>query len=82
MEYQLGISEKARGQLRDLPREQRRLIGQRLEALRHGLRGDVRKLAATKNHYRLRVGDYRILFVLESDVIGVYGVRNRKEAYE
>jgi mRNA interferase RelE/StbE len=80
--YRLEISEKARAQVRELPKEQRRLIGQRIEALQHDLQGDIKKLTATKNRYRLRVGDYRVLFVLENDSIAVYGVRNRKEAYE
>ena len=80
--YRLEISEKARARLRELPKEQRRLIGQRLEALQHGWQGDIKKLVASKNRYRLRVGDYRVLFLLENESIAVYGVRNRKEAYE
>jgi len=68
--------------LRELPKEQRRLIGQRIEALRQDLQGDIKKLTATKNCYRLRVGDYRVLFVLEGDLIAIYGVRNRKDAYD
>lgn len=48
MVYRLEISEKAREQLRELPRDQRRLIGQRIETLRHGLQGDIKKLTTTK----------------------------------
>ena len=75
MRYRIGISEKARDQLRALPRETRRNIGQRLEAMREDLRGDVLKLKAKGNRYRLRVGTYRVLFVLAGDVIQVYAVR-------
>jgi len=82
MDQRLAISEKAHAQLRELPKEQRRLIGQRIEALRQDLQGDIKKLTATKNCYRLRVGDYRVLFVLEGDLIAIYGVRNRKDAYD
>ena len=42
--YQIEISEKARDQLRALPKEIRRTIGYRLEAMRKDLRGDVAKL--------------------------------------
>ncbi len=42
---------------------------------------DIKKLKGTKNHYRIRVGDYRILFVLESDVSYVYDVSHRKNVY-
>ena len=45
------------------------------------LRGDVLKLQAKGNFYRLRVGNFRVLFMLERDVIKVYAVKDRKEAY-
>ncbi|MDA1275431.1 MAG: hypothetical protein O2960_15525 [Verrucomicrobia bacterium] len=32
--------------------------------------------------YRLRVGDYRVLFRLEGNTIVVYDVKDRKDAYE
>jgi mRNA-degrading endonuclease RelE of RelBE toxin-antitoxin system len=31
--------------------------------------------------FRLRIGDYRVLFTLEEDVIRIFGVRHRSEAY-
>ncbi len=31
--------------------------------------------------FRLRVGDYRVLFMLENDVMRIFGVRHRSEAY-
>ncbi|HHB91097.1 MAG TPA: hypothetical protein ENK60_07280 [Anaerolineae bacterium] len=31
--------------------------------------------------YRLRVGDYRILFEVEEDQIVIYRVRHRKDVY-
>jgi mRNA interferase RelE/StbE len=80
--YRLAISEKAREQLRRLPRHARRNIGQRMEGMRNDLHGDVTKLKDKGNRYRLRVGNYRVLFVLAGDVIQVYSVKDRKEAYE
>jgi mRNA-degrading endonuclease RelE of RelBE toxin-antitoxin system len=68
--------------LRALPREQRRNIGSRLEAMRDDLKGDVLKLQAKGNQYRLRVGGFRILFLLAGDAIQVYAVKDRKEANE
>ena len=82
MRYRLALSEKSREQLRALPKEQRRQIGLRLETLCDGLRGDIQKLSATKNRYRLRVGSFRVLFVLDGGQVDVYAVRDRKEAYE
>lgn len=69
MRYELFISEKARTQLRDLEKIVRRQIGERVEAMRDDLRGDLKKLEGTRNRYRLRVGRYRVLFTLERNVI-------------
>jgi mRNA interferase RelE/StbE len=60
----------------------RRNIGRRLDALQNGWAGDVKKLSARTHEYRLRVGNLRVLFTLEKDLIGVYAVRDRKAAYE
>jgi mRNA interferase RelE/StbE len=82
MRYRIEISRKALDQLRALPREQRRSIGWRMEEMREDLRGDVLKLQAKGNYYRLRVGNFRVLFLLAGDAIKVYAVKDRKEAYE
>jgi mRNA interferase RelE/StbE len=65
-----------------LPKDRRRQIGERLTLLQNKLTGDVKKLNAAENKYRLRVGKYRVLFRLEGDLIAVYSVKDRKEAYE
>jgi mRNA interferase RelE/StbE len=82
MRYRIEISRKAREQLRALPKEQRRNIGRRMEEMREDLRGDVRKLQAKGNYYRLRVGNFRVLFLLAGNAIQVYAVKDSKEAYE
>ena len=82
MKYRIEIKEEARWQLRALSKEQRRLIGKRLDIVQADLKGDVKKLSGRHHEYRLRVGRYRILFTLEGDLISVYAVRHRKEAYE
>jgi mRNA interferase RelE/StbE len=80
--YHLQITEKAREQLRVLPRDLRRAIGYRIETMREDLRGDIVKLRDQSNRYRLRVGTFRVLFLLAADTIQVYAVKDRKEAYE
>ena len=82
MRYRLEIKEEARQQLRALPKEHRRNIGRRLDALQTNFSGDVKKLTAKKHEYRLRAGSLRVLFTLENDLISVYAVRDRKKAYE
>ena len=82
MRYRLEIKDAAREQLRALPKELRRNLGARLDALQDDLAGDVKKLTARTHEYRLRVGQLRVLFMLAGDLISVYSVRNRKDAYE
>ena len=80
--YRIEISKKAREQLRELSKEHRRNIGWRMEEMRVDLRGDVLQLQPKGNFYRLRVGNFRVLFLLAGDAIQVYAVKDRKEAYE
>jgi mRNA interferase RelE/StbE len=82
MQYRLEIKKEALQQLRLLPIENRRNIGWRLNAVQNNLTGNVKKLAARTQEYRLRVGDFRILFKLEKDLICVYAIKDRKDAYE
>jgi len=67
MRYRLEISAKALAQLRNLPKDARANIGWRLEQLAIDLQGDVAKLKAHHNRYRLRVGKHRVLFALAGD---------------
>ncbi|MCE0497760.1 MAG: hypothetical protein LV481_07430 [Methylacidiphilales bacterium] len=82
MRYRLEIKDEARQQLRALPKEHRRNIGWRLDALQTDLAGDVKKLTGRTQEYRLRVGSFRVLFLLDNDLISVYAVKDRKDAYE
>ncbi len=53
-----------------------------LEKLEVDLAGDVKRLTDFAQEYRLRVGDYRVLFDIErSNRVVVYRVRNRRESY-
>ena len=81
MRYRLEISAEAIEQLRVLPKDQRRRVGEKLDALQNDLRGDVKKLAGQEGKYRLRVGSFRVLFTLEKDLLFVHVVKNRKDAY-
>ena len=82
MRYRLEIKEGAREQLRGLSKEQRRNIGRRLDMLQTDLAGNVKKLTGKTQEYRMRVGNLRVLFTLEDDLISVYRVKDRKEVYE
>ena len=56
IESWLALAEEAREQLRALPKDRRRQLGERLTPLQNNLAGAVKKLTAAESKYRLRVG--------------------------
>ncbi len=82
MRYEVEFLPAALEQLRAMPKEVRRLIGAKLDRAQHDLSGDIKKLKGFKNKYRLRAGNYRVLFELEGDHIVVYDLGDRKDIYE
>ena len=81
IKYEIEIKDEATIALRKLPEEVRRQIGYRLHLLQQDLSGDVKKLEGSKNEYRLRVGNYRVLFELVGKPIVVYTLGQRKDIY-
>jgi len=45
------------------------------------IKGDVKQLTNFTPEYRLRIGDYRVLFEIEEETIIIYRIRHRREAY-
>ena len=44
--------------------------------------GDVKPLRGDlAGSFRLRLGDYRVMFELQNDTMRIFGVRHRREAY-
>lgn len=82
MVYDLVILEDARRALLDMSPEVARRIVRKIERLRHDLAGDVKRLKAMAPNYRLRVGDWRVLFDVNRATITVHEVKHRSEAYD
>lgn len=81
MIYQIEFKQRAVKDLKSFPKEDvRRIIG-KIEDLQNDLTGDVKKLTNFTPEYRLRVGDYRVLFEIENDKIVVYRIKHRREVY-
>ncbi len=81
MKYELEIKPRALKDLRQLPKEEQVRMLERIEQLTDDLVGDVKKLKAHDPQYRLRSGNYRVLFNIEGNKIVVYKVKDRKESY-
>jgi mRNA-degrading endonuclease RelE of RelBE toxin-antitoxin system len=82
MRYQVFIPDAMKAQLRAMPEAARQEIGYKLFLLQEDLLGDIKKLKGSKKQYRLRAGNYRVLFELEADKITVYDFGHRKDIYK
>ena len=81
MEYKLRFGNRALKDLRKLDKHVSKRILDRIEVLTKNLRGDVKKLTDHSPKYRLRVGDFRVLFDVEGDTIQIEQIMNRREGY-
>jgi len=83
--YRIEWKSSASKELRKLPKQIIEKIIAAVDGLAKDPRpSDVRKLTATENVYRIRVGDYRVIYNIFDKrlVIEIIRVRNRKEAYK
>lgn len=84
-EYQVTFARSARRELEALAAPLIRRILTKIEALEINPRPPgCRKLMGEKDLWRIRVGDYRVIYhVLDKDhAVDIVAVRNRREAYE
>jgi mRNA interferase RelE/StbE len=81
MPYSIEFSQHASRDLKSLSPDIARRVMKKILTLQGGLRGDIKRMTNFRPAYRLRVGDYRVLFDVEGETIIVYRVRHRREAY-
>jgi len=82
--YRIDLTAAARRDLRDLPPVTLRRVDVRILALADMPRPPgAEKLTDREGLYRLRVGDYRILYQVDDtrQVVTVARVRHRRESY-
>ena len=81
MTYILEFKPRALKDLEGIPGQDRRRIFAKIENLANDLAGDVKKLTGMTPEFRLRVGNYRVLFEIDGGRVVIYRVRHRREAY-
>ncbi|MBI4666458.1 MAG: type II toxin-antitoxin system RelE/ParE family toxin [Nitrospinae bacterium] len=81
MKYKIEIKPRAMKDLRGMPRDRIENILAKIECLQDNMAGDVKRLTNHTPEYRLRAGDYRVLFEVADDIITVCRVKHRKDAY-
>jgi mRNA interferase RelE/StbE len=68
--------------LRAVPKIVASQIVRKVSRLEQGLHGNIKRLRQSDFGYRLRMGDYRILFDVEDDTIVIQKIGHRKDVYE
>ena len=81
MRYKIEFKPRAIKDIKSFSQDESRRIIKKIETLQDNLSGDVKRLTDFSPEYRLRVGDYRILFEIENDTIVIYRVKHRREVY-
>lgn len=81
MKYVLAFKPRARKDLKALGSENLQRVLEKIDALTDDLAGDVKRLTDYTPEFRLRVGDYRVLFQIDGSAIIIYRVVHRREAY-
>jgi len=81
MEYKIKFKPRVIKDCKSIDKKVLKLIFSKIELLSNNLQGDVKKLTNFTPEYRLRVGDYRVLFETEKDQINIYRIMHRKKVY-
>ncbi|WP_295385613.1 type II toxin-antitoxin system RelE/ParE family toxin [uncultured Thiodictyon sp.] len=84
MAYRIEIKRNARKALLSLPHAYRSRIGEAIDSLASDPRKPgTRKLEGSESLYRLRVGDYRVIYEIQDArlIIVVVKVGHRREVY-
>ena len=84
MRYRIEIKPQAEKALGDLPHPDRRRLARAIDRLGACPRPPgCRKLAGAQDAYRIRVGDYRVVYQIEDRVLVVYVIRiaHRRDVY-
>ena len=83
--YRIEVTPRAHKDLRALPKKERQRIAEQIDALKTDPRPTgCKKLKGREDFYRIRVGDYRVVYQIEDEVLLILIVRvgDRKEIYE
>jgi len=82
--YSITISKQAKKQLRDIPRKDRLRISGVIELLGDNPIPPKALKLTNRDGYRLRVGDYRIIYIFNSNrlIILIINIAHRSAAYQ
>lgn len=81
--YRIEIETRAKGELFDLPKEIVRRIAAAFADLENNPRPPGAKKLTAQEGYRIRIGDYRILYSIDDKehCLKIYRIAHRREVY-
>lgn len=81
--YRVEVKKPAAKEVEALPLKERRRIVERIRALGDDPRPSSSKKLSGREAYRLRQGDYRIIYTVSDDdrLVVVFAVSHRRDAY-
>ena len=81
--YRVEIKKSALKEIERLPQKEIKVVLEKISALSENPRPHDCKKLSGEEKYRIRVGYYRILYLIEDDVLIVYVVKvgHRKDVY-
>ena len=81
--YKIKIKKSALKELENIPSKDLRRIIEKIESLADDPRPEGSKKLSREEKYRIRQGNYRILYTIKDDILIIYVVKvaHRKDAY-
>jgi mRNA interferase RelE/StbE len=80
--FKIIYSKPSKEDLDALPAKFSAQIVKKIRRLENGLHGDIKRLKEHDISYRLRMGDFRVLFDVNKNVIVIRRIKDRREAYD
>jgi mRNA interferase RelE/StbE len=81
MIYNVQFKPKSIKDAQTIPKKDLKGIFEKIEFMKTDLRGNVKRLTNFTPEYRLRIGNYRVLFEIENKEIVIYRILHRKDVY-
>jgi mRNA interferase RelE/StbE len=85
MPYQIIVAQSAAKEIKQLPKPDIQAIWIKIKNLSNNPRPfGSKKLVGSSNKWRIRHGDYRIIYTIEDDIltVSILKVKHRKDVYE
>ncbi len=81
MKYSIEFKKIAVKDLKKINRKDSSRMMTKIKEMGEGLKSNIKKLTNYSPEYRLRVGDYRVLFELVGNKIIIYRIKHRQNIY-